>query len=291
MGANSKIENGNDMTKAKKAEGWIEKGWTDALGVKDLWIDIKEKLDTIGYEENKDRGFDAETNPSSSIGFTVGHPDGRRIKIERDGDRIVIEAAERRQYDKKVQGRLRRSFVEPKAELLAKEIIRQFELLLAAYTPIWNEREDVKARLTQERKTRHARAIELSEILAKSKKGRKLAVGLPDPDEDHEYEAAKIRFLLEDHDPKPHELTKGSIQVGENGTNIEIDGPVTPALAAALADVLSNYVAAKIKCSSKGCGNEHYAARGLGLSSSDKREAGKCDIHGQSRRDDRDEED
>ena len=177
------------MTKTKKTPDaekidWIEKGWTDALGIKDLWIEIKNKLDNIGsFDDSKDRGFDAETNPCHGTNFTVKHPDGRRIKIARDGERIVVEVADRKDYDKKIQGKLRRSFVETKPELLAKEIIRQFEHLLAAYTPLWNEREDVKARLDQERKTRHARAVELSEIiLLKSKKGRELAVALPDPE-------------------------------------------------------------------------------------------------------------
>src|SRR5271155_5568136 len=176
------------MTKTKKTDpdadkkiDWIEKGWTDALGVDGLWADIKSKLDNLGdFENTSDRGFDAETCPSNSTNFTVKHPDGRRVEIGRDGDRIIIEVADRKGYDRKVQPRLRRSFVEPKAELLAKEIVRQFELLLGVFTPIWNEREDVKAKADQDRKVRHTRSLELAEILlAKSKKGRELAVALP----------------------------------------------------------------------------------------------------------------
>ena len=79
-------------------------------------------------------------------------------------------------------------------------------------------------------------------------------------------------------------LTRGSIQVAEEGTNIEIDGPITPALAAAIADLLSNCVAPKIKCSTRGCNNEHYQAKGLGLSMSDEREAKKCETCGMTRR-------
>jgi len=276
------------MTKTKKTgdqeakkTDWIANGWTDSLGIKDLWVDLKHGFDTVGYEDDKRRGFDADTNPSNDSEFFIKHPDGRRIRIAREQDKIVLEADERKKYDKKAQAKLRRSFVETKENLLTKEILRQFELLLAAYTPLWNEREDVKARLTQERRTRHARALELGELLAKkSKNGRELAVLLPgNQDEEHEYEAGKIRFLLEDHYAESHRLTKGYIQIAEEGTLIEIEGPIMPSLAAALADLLSNYVAPRVKCSAKKCSHEDYDARGLGLTNSGEREIGKCQIH------------
>jgi len=265
---------------------WIEKGFTNALGVEDLWIEIKEKLEHP-EDDDRDKGFYADTCPSSADKFFLKHPDGRRVKISREPgrhgtDMIVIEADERRrEYDKKAQAKLRRSFVEPKRELLAKEIVRHLWLLLNAFTPIWNERAEVKTRLAEQEKVRHARAIELGKILLQhSKKGRELAVAMPDePEYEGDDLGTSVRFLLEDTNPKHHELSRGTIEIDEKGANLEIEGPLSASLIAQIADVLSNHIAVKVKCKKKGCDAEPYHTRGLGFASLEWRERGLCDAH------------
>ena len=71
---------------------------------------------------------------SSHDEFRLEWPDGRQILVKRatrEG-RVVVEAADRRHYDRKAQAKLRRSFPEPREDLLPNEVARQVGLLFKA---------------------------------------------------------------------------------------------------------------------------------------------------------------
>jgi hypothetical protein len=216
-----------------------------ALGVDGLWDEIKERINRL--DDFKDREFDREGHIFSHE-LHVVHPDGRAIDVKREKDRIVLEVPDRKDYDRKVWGRLRRSFVEPRPDLLGKEIGRQLKLLLDAYTPLWNESEVQKTKAAAEKKVRHERALELVKIL-RSKGG---AVAEPDVEETHEYWDGKLRAILADSDEE-HRQLEVTMQVTQAGTRIEFGGPVSPAVAAAVAEALVPYLAPRIACERKGC--------------------------------------
>jgi len=232
----------------KDEEKWrsqAEKNADTALGVEGLWDEIKVWIDRL--DEFKDREFVKEGN-SWGQELHIVHQDGRHVVVKREGERIALEVENRKDFDRKVWGRLRRSFVEPRPDLLAKEIGRQFKLLLDAYTPLWNESEVQKTKAAAERKVRHERALELVKIL-RSKGG---AVAEPDLEETHEYWEGKLRAILADSDEERRQL-EVTMQVTQSGTRIEFGGSVSPAVAAAVAEALVPYLAPRIACERKGC--------------------------------------
>lgn len=254
------------MRATKKTDVVAKEQWP-LLEVPGLAADLASRIRYFGEDDSKFR-----FTQSGGQEARFDHDDGRTIFLKRADERLVLEAKDRTKYEKKLQGKLRRSFVLPHPDLCAKEIDRQIKLLLAAYTPVYKERDDQKQKANEAKAQRHRRAEELlaamaDQFVAAHRIQHANTHGVPDPhlvppdveEEDNEDtyyggDHAKVVFLLPPTAPDEEPL-EGYVQVQRRGIFIEFEHGrgLSGAVALDVVQALAKHVLPRIPCKKKNC--------------------------------------
>lgn len=221
-------------------------------------------------------------NHLNSIAIHLDWPDGRGIWLAREKykGRIIIEAKDRHTYEKKEQGKLRRSFVQPADDFLEREIKRQLGLFLDLYGKLWTASEAGKKVKAEARKRREAAAEGLAKILRGTRNAAIVtAVEGPDP-EANDWGCARVSFLLGADAEHDVEVSDATWSVREDGrVCLEFD-PVSPAVAATIAEALAPFVARRIDCGHvEKFGKKRTPCDQGNLEKADEREQARCWTH------------
>lgn len=241
----------------------------ELLDVEGLWDEIQQEIKNVFWRVGEAEGV-LKFKHVSGWPDTIEHPDGRSITVQRDGKRekIVLEVKNRIAFPREIQARLRRSFVEPKAEILGKVIAREIIGLLKVYSAAYATLDDQKQKRDLSNARKKERALEIARKLDEDGKS-----ALIRPDEQpyyHNENTPRITALVE------AEGADGSVDVEfdvtDRGVEIDFKGPCSHALTQAIVDALVPYMLPRIDCKKKRCDRKN-------LTDDEERRQGLCREH------------